>query len=124
MVYFISIFRGKASEFISNIVLKLMLYIAKCKQNAHNDGNRAQPLKRLLETLFLTIKKCIGFTTDMYISKYIYFKRYVYICTLSKDFIIRKATARNIRNLLKGKPFSKMEKMLTCRWLKTKILYQ
>ena len=60
MVYFISIFRGKASEFISNIVLKLMLYIAKCKQNAHNDGNRAQPLKRLLETLFLAIKMCTG----------------------------------------------------------------
>ena len=35
------------------------------KQNAHNDANRAQPLKRLLETLFLVIKKCTGFITDV-----------------------------------------------------------
>ena len=42
----------------------------------------------------------------------------------SLDFIIRKAAAQNIRNLLKIKSFSKMEKMLACRWLKTKILYQ
>ena len=35
------------------------------KQNAHNDGNRAQPLKQLFETLFLAIKKCTGFTTDV-----------------------------------------------------------
>ena len=34
---------------------------AEHKQNAHNDGNRAQPRKLLLETLFLAIKKCIGF---------------------------------------------------------------
>ena len=26
--------------------------------------NRVQPLKRFLETLFLAIKKCTGFTTD------------------------------------------------------------
>ena len=39
-------------------------------------------------------------------------------------FIIRKAAAQNIRNLFKIKSFSKMEKMLACRWLKTKILYQ
>ena len=40
-------------------------YISEHKQNAHNDGNRAQPLKRLFETLFLAIKKCTGFTTDV-----------------------------------------------------------
>ena len=42
-----------------------IIYISEHKQNSHNDGNRAQPLKRLLETLFLAIKKCIGFTTDV-----------------------------------------------------------
>ena len=35
------------------------------KQNAHNDSNRAQTLKRLFETLFFAIKKCTGFTTDV-----------------------------------------------------------
>ena len=35
------------------------------KHNAHNDGNRAKSLKQLLETLFLDIKKCTGFTTDV-----------------------------------------------------------
>ena len=30
------------------------------------DGNRAQPLKQLFETLFLAIKKCAGFTTDLW----------------------------------------------------------
>ena len=35
-------------------------YISEHRQNAHNDGNRAQPLKRLFETLFLAIKKYIG----------------------------------------------------------------
>ena len=43
----------------------MRLYISEHKQNADNDGNRAQPLKRLLETLFLAIKKGIGFTTDV-----------------------------------------------------------
>ena len=42
----------------------IYIYISERKQNAHNNGNRAQPLKRLLETLFLAIKKCTGFTTD------------------------------------------------------------
>ena len=42
-----------------------IIYISEHKQNSHSDGNRAQPLKRLLETLFLAIKKCIGFTTDV-----------------------------------------------------------
>ena len=37
-------------------------YILKHNQNAHNDGNRAQLWKRLLETLFIAIK-CTGFTT-------------------------------------------------------------
>ena len=37
-------------------------YISEHKQNAHNDGNRAQPLKQLFETLFLAIKKRTGFT--------------------------------------------------------------
>ena len=32
--------------------------ISEHKQNAHNDVNRAQSLKRLFETLFLAIKKC------------------------------------------------------------------
>ena len=40
-------------------------YISEHKQNAHNDGNRGQPLKRLFETLFLAIKKCTGFTTNV-----------------------------------------------------------
>ena len=29
------------------------------------DENRAQALKRSLETLFVAIKKCTGFTTDV-----------------------------------------------------------
>ena len=41
------------------------IYISENTQNAHNDGKRAQPLKLLLETLFLVIKKCTGFTTDV-----------------------------------------------------------
>ena len=41
-------------------------YILEHKQDAHNDGNRVQPLKRLLKTLFLAIKKCTGFNTDVY----------------------------------------------------------
>ena len=41
------------------------MYISKHKQNAHNYQNRAQPLKRLLKTLFLAIKKCTGFITDV-----------------------------------------------------------
>ena len=32
--------------------------ISEHKPNAHNDGNRAQPLRRLFETQFLAIKKC------------------------------------------------------------------
>ena len=32
------------------------IYIPEHKQNAHNDGNWAQPLKRLFESLFLAIK--------------------------------------------------------------------
>ena len=65
-------------------------YISEHKQNAHNDGNRAQPLKRLFETLFLAIKKCTGFTTDVIqwntkcavsLAKYIYIfiQREIYI---------------------------------------------
>ena len=45
---------------------------------------------------------------------YVYIYIYIYI-TLSKSFVISKAAARNIRNLLNTKSFSKMEKMLTCR---------
>ena len=45
-------------------VVYMTLTLKKNKQNAHNDGNRAQPLKQLLETLFLAIKKCTSFTTD------------------------------------------------------------
>ena len=41
------------------------IFISKHKQNAHNDGNRAQPLKWLLKTLFVAINKCTGFTTDV-----------------------------------------------------------
>ena len=33
----------------------MYIYISEHKQNAHNNVNRAQPLKQLLETLFLTI---------------------------------------------------------------------
>ena len=43
----------------------MYIYILEHRQNAHNDGNRAQPLKQLFETLFLVIKKCTGFTTDV-----------------------------------------------------------
>ena len=46
------------------IYIYIYIYISEHKQNAHNDGNRAQPLKWLFETLFLAIKKCTGFTTD------------------------------------------------------------
>ena len=42
----------------------IYLYISQHKHNAHIDGNRAQPLKRLLETLFLATKKSTGFTTE------------------------------------------------------------
>ena len=45
-------------------IMYMVMYVCM-KQNAHNDGNRAQPLKRLLKTLFLAIKKCTGFTTDV-----------------------------------------------------------
>ena len=51
-------------NYILYIYIYIYIYISEHKQNAHNDGNRAQPLKRLLETLILTIKKCTGFTTD------------------------------------------------------------
>ena len=50
--------------------LYIHIYISEHKQNAHNDGNRAQPLKRLFETLFLAMKKCTGFTTDVYVVLY------------------------------------------------------
>ena len=43
----------------------LFLDISEHNQNAHNNGNRAQPLKRLLKTLFLARMKCTGFTTDV-----------------------------------------------------------
>ena len=43
----------------------IYVYMSEHKQNEHNDGNRAQPLKRLLKTLFLAIKKSTGFTTDV-----------------------------------------------------------
>ena len=43
----------------------IYIYISEHKQNAHNDGSRAQPLKRLFKILFLAIKKCTGFTTDV-----------------------------------------------------------
>ena len=43
----------------------MYIYISEHKQNAHNDGNRAQALKRLLETLFQAIKKCTGFITGV-----------------------------------------------------------
>ena len=41
------------------------IHISERKQNTYNDGNRAKPLKWLLETLFLAIKKCTGFATDV-----------------------------------------------------------
>ena len=47
------------------IYIYICTYISEHTQNAHNDGNRVQPLKRLLETLFLAIKKCTGFNTDV-----------------------------------------------------------
>ena len=40
-------------------------YVKEHKQNANNDWNRAQSLKRLLKTMFLAIKKCTGCTTDV-----------------------------------------------------------
>ena len=51
--------------YIMCIYIHLYIYISEHKQNAHNDGNKAQPLKWLLKTLFLTIKKCTSFTTDV-----------------------------------------------------------
>ena len=42
-----------------------IIYISEHKQNAHNDRNRAQHLKRLFETLFFAIKKRTGFSTDV-----------------------------------------------------------
>ena len=42
----------------------LYVYVWEHKQNAHNDGKGAQPLKRFSKTLFLAIKKYTGFTTD------------------------------------------------------------
>ena len=39
-------------------IFSIYIYI---KQNAHNDGNRAQPLK----TLLLAVKKCTGFTAEV-----------------------------------------------------------
>ena len=47
------------------IYIYICTYISEHTQNAHNDGNRVQPLKRLLETLFLAIKKCTDFNTDV-----------------------------------------------------------
>ena len=47
------------------IYIYIYIYISEHKQNAHNDRNRAQPLKRLFETLFLAIKKSPGFNTDV-----------------------------------------------------------
>ena len=47
------------------IYLSIYLSISEHRQNAHNDGNRAQPLKGLLQTLFLAIRKCTGFTTNV-----------------------------------------------------------
>ena len=41
------------------------MYASEHRQNARNDGNRDQPLKRLFETLFIAIKKCTGFVTDV-----------------------------------------------------------
>ena len=40
-------------------------YISEHKQNVHSDGNRTQPLKWLLKTLLLAIKRCTGFTTGV-----------------------------------------------------------
>ena len=51
--------------YIIYIYLYIYIYITEHKQNAHNDRNRAQHLKRLFETLFFAIKKCTGFTTDV-----------------------------------------------------------
>ena len=62
------------------IYIYIYIYISEYKQNAHNDGNRAQPLKRLLETLFLAIKKCTGFLkailkTEFCFHRYVHFAR-------------------------------------------------
>ena len=46
------------------------MMISEHKQNVHNDGNRAQPLKRLLETLFLDRKKCTWLHHRCYIVEY------------------------------------------------------
>ena len=51
---------------LSTLVIKHIGTQAKC----NNDGNRTQPLKRLFETLFLAMKKCTGFTTDVYVVLY------------------------------------------------------
>ena len=60
------------------IYIYIYIYISEYKQNAHNNGNRAQPLKRLLETLFLAIKKCTGFLkatlkTEFCFHRYVHF---------------------------------------------------
>ena len=47
------------------IYMCVCVCVSEHKQNAYNDGNRAQPLKWLLKTLFLAIKKCTGFTIDV-----------------------------------------------------------
>ena len=47
------------------IYIYIYIYILEHRQNANNSGNRAQPLKRFFETLFLTIKKSADFTTDV-----------------------------------------------------------
>ena len=52
------------------IYIYIYIYILEHTQNAHNDGNRAQPLKRFFETLFLAMKKCTGFTSDVYVVLY------------------------------------------------------
>ena len=50
----------KVSNIVSKFYLYSSIYISEHKQNAQNNGNRAQPLKRLLETLFLTIKSALA----------------------------------------------------------------
>ena len=52
-------------HFIYIYIYIYILYISERKQNAHNDGDRAQLLKRLLEILFVAIKKWTGFTTGV-----------------------------------------------------------
>ena len=43
----------------------IYVYILEHKHTAQNKGNRVRSLKRLLETLFLAMKKCTGFTTNV-----------------------------------------------------------